>query len=238
MGKGRQDCRPAGQVGLRHESNRPYVPWSQSPQRSFLGLDDRASHVVSAVRAGHVGGCGLATPRAVLQLSRREAIVRAALAAAGVGVFSFRDGHRSTHEGGVLTIQQDNPGNRGMSMGLVGWVWSEVRRYYSFPKSVEASWMRLQRPGDSGYMHAMRGSREVMPDGPAVHPEVTGSCTLLVDVLLLVISILDLLIQHDTEQLIDRPDVAVQSHRSCHCRALIATYAMLPVEARRSAISQ
>ena len=61
-------------------------------------FDHRAAHVGATVRAGHVCGGGLTALRAILQLLGRNPIVTAALATAGIRMFSLGDGHRTTRE--------------------------------------------------------------------------------------------------------------------------------------------
>ena len=65
---------------------------------SHFGLDDCATHIVATVGTCYVCWRRLAALGATLQLPSGDAIVRTALAATRVGVFSFRNGHRFTRE--------------------------------------------------------------------------------------------------------------------------------------------
>jgi hypothetical protein len=69
-------------------------PSSPPPSRlSLLRLDHGAAHVVAAVGTRDVRRLRRPALRASLELLRLHAVVRAALAGAGIGVFAFRDGH-------------------------------------------------------------------------------------------------------------------------------------------------
>ena len=83
------ECRMTNERTIRHSSfgNSSFL---------LLRLDHRAAGVVAAVRADHVRRFRRAALRAGLELLGFERVVRATHAGAGIRVFAFWNGHRST----------------------------------------------------------------------------------------------------------------------------------------------
>jgi len=61
---------------------------------SILGIDNRAAHVMTTVGAGDVRRRRPTALGTGLQLLGGQAVMRATLAGAGIGMFAFGDGHR------------------------------------------------------------------------------------------------------------------------------------------------